>query len=79
MRITLDIQDSKALAFLNFIQSLDFVTINSEVAINEQDFVLSEQQLTMLEERRSDRMQGKSQTYPWDEVVSSLNNPNRKK
>jgi|APGre2960657444_1045066.scaffolds.fasta_scaffold206790_1 hypothetical protein len=79
MRITLDIQDSKALAFLNFIQSLDFVTINSEVAINEQDFVLSEQQLTMLEERRSDRMQGKSQTYPWDEVFSSLNNPNRKK
>jgi hypothetical protein len=79
MRITLDIQDSKALAFLNFIQSLDFVTINSELSINEQDFVLSEQQLTMLEERRSDHMQGKSQIYPWDEVVSSLNNHDRKK
>ena len=57
MRITLDIQDSKALAFLNFIQSLDFVTINSELTINEQDFILSKKQLKMLEERRSARMQ----------------------
>ena len=73
MRITLDIQDGKALAFLNFIQSLDFVTINSEESANEKEFVLSDEQLKLLEERRNDRMQGKSQTYSWDEVVSSLN------
>lgn len=73
MRITLDIQDGKALAFLNFIQSLDFVTINSEDSANEKEFVLSDKQLNLLEERRNDRMQGKSQTYSWDEVVSSLN------
>jgi hypothetical protein len=73
MRITLDIQDGKALAFLNFIQSLDFVTINSEESANEKEFVLSDEQLNLLEERRNDRMQGKSQTYSWDEVVSSLN------
>ena len=79
MRITLDIQDSKALAFFNFIQSLDFVTINSELTINEQDFILSKQQLKMLEERRSARMQGKSKTYSWDEVFSSLQKPDSKK
>ena len=73
MRITLDIQDGKALAFLNFIQSLDFVTINSEESANEKEFVLSDEQLNLLEERRNDRKQGKSQTYSWDEVVSSLN------
>jgi hypothetical protein len=73
MRITLDIQDGKALAFLNFIQSLDFVTINSEESANEKEFVLSDEQLKLLEERRNDRMQGKSKTYSWDEVVSSLN------
>ena len=74
MRITLDIQDGKALAFLNFIQSLDFVTINSEESANEKEFVLSDEQLNLLEERRNDRMQGKTQTYSWEEVVSSLNN-----
>jgi hypothetical protein len=74
MRITLDIQDGKALAFLNFVQSLDFVTINSEESANEKEFVLSDEQLKLLEERRNDRMQGKSQTYSWDEVVSSLKN-----
>ncbi len=74
MRITLDIQDGKALAFLNFIQSLDFVTINSEESANEKEFLLSDEQLKLLEERRNDRMQGKSQTYSWDEVVSSLKN-----
>ena len=73
MRITLDIQDGKALAFLNFIQSLDFVTIKSEESANEKEFVLSDEQLNLLEERRNDRMQGKSKTYSWDEVVSSLN------
>lgn len=45
MRITLDIQDAKALAFLNFIQSLDFVTINSEESAKEKEFVLSDEQL----------------------------------
>jgi hypothetical protein len=78
MRITLDIQDEKALAFLNFIQSLDFVTINSEESAKEKEFVLSDEQLNLLEERRNDRMQGKSQTYSWDEVVSSLNNSDKK-
>ncbi len=78
MRITLDIQDGKALAFLNFIQSLDFVTINSEESANEKEFLLSDEQLKLLEERRNDRMQGKSQTYSWDEVVSSLNNSDKK-
>lgn len=61
MRITLDIQDGKALAFLNFNQSLDFVTINSEESANEKEFVLSDEQLKLLEERRNDLMQGKSQ------------------
>ena len=74
MRITLDIQDGKALAFLNFIQSLDFVTIKSEESAKEKEFVLSDEQLNLLEERRNDRMQGKTQTYSWEEVVSSLNN-----
>jgi len=78
MRITLDIQDGKALAFLNFIQSLDFVTIKSEESAKEKEFVLSDEQLNLLEERRNDRMQGKSQTYSWDEVVSSLNNSDKK-
>jgi hypothetical protein len=78
MRITLDIQDAKALAFLNFIQSLDFVTINSEESAKEKEFVLSDEQLNLLEERRNDRMQGKTQTYSWDEVVSSLNNSDKK-
>lgn len=30
MRLTLDIQDSSVIAFLNYIKSLDYVTIKSE-------------------------------------------------
>ncbi len=30
MKVTLDIQDSKAAAFLNFIKSLDFVKVEEE-------------------------------------------------
>jgi hypothetical protein len=33
MRITLDIQDNKVDAFINFIKTLDYVSINNEDAI----------------------------------------------
>lgn len=35
MKLILDIKDSKASAFLNFIKSLDFITIRSEETIKE--------------------------------------------
>lgn len=35
MKITLEIKDNKAFAFLNFIKSLDFIQIKSEESLDE--------------------------------------------
>ncbi|MBL4651909.1 MAG: addiction module protein [Flavobacteriales bacterium] len=63
MKVTLDIQDSKAAAFLNFIKSLDFITVKEESG-----FVLSDNHISILEERKADYESGKSQSLSWEEV-----------
>jgi hypothetical protein len=66
MRITIDIQDSKATAFLNFIQSLDFVTINEE-----------DNQLTDYTKRAIDiglQQVEECRTLSNDEVISEIRN-----
>jgi hypothetical protein len=66
MRITIDIQDSKATAFLNFIQSLDFVTINEE-----------DNQLTDYTKRAIDiglQQVEEGRTLSNDEVISEIRN-----
>jgi len=66
MRITIDIQDSKATAFLNFIQSLDFVTINEE-----------DNQLTDYTKRGIDiglQQVEEGKTLSNDEVISEIRN-----
>lgn len=40
MRITLEINDSKASAFLNFIKSLDFIKIQNKEAISSKKDIL---------------------------------------
>ena len=64
MQITLDINESKYEAFWAFIKTLDYVSVKT----NETNFALSDDQKSILNERREDYLKGKSKTYSWEEV-----------
>jgi DNA-binding protein YbaB len=67
MRVTLDINDNKAVAFLNFIQSLDFVTIK-----NDDEFQLSDLQKRAIDEALNQVESNK--TLSQEEVMSEMKN-----
>lgn len=70
MKLILDIKDSKATAFLNFIRSLDFITIRSEETIEEkiEEIPQELQDLLLLSEK--DLQSGN--LFSHDEVMRSL-------
>lgn len=74
MRLTLDIQDNNAIAFLNYIKSLDYVTIKSEEYDSVKSYELTEEQLNSVEERRVERLNGVSKTHSWESIKEELNN-----
>ncbi len=67
MRVILDINDNKAVAFLNFIQSLDFVTIKSD-----DEFQLSDLQKRAIDEALNQVESNK--TLSQEEVMSEMKN-----
>jgi hypothetical protein len=74
MRLTLDIQDNNAIAFLNYIKSLDYVTIKSEEYDSVKPYELTEEQLNRVEERRVERLNGVSRTHSWESLKEELKN-----
>ena len=74
MRLTLDIQDNNAIAFLNYIKSLDYVTIKSEEYDSIKPYELTEEQLNRVEERRVERLNGVSKTHSWESIKEELKN-----
>ena len=74
MRLTLDIQDNNAIAFLNYIKSLDYVTIKSEEYDSVKPYELTEEQLNRVEERRVERLNGVSKTHSWESIKEELKN-----
>ena len=74
MRLTLDIQDNNAIAFLNYIKSLDYVTIKSEEYDSIKPYELTEEQLNRVEERRVERLNGVSKTHTWESIKEELKN-----
>jgi len=65
---TFHIDDSsdQAQALLDFLRTLEFVKEE------ENEFVLTDEHLAILQERRNNRMSGKSQTHSWSEVKDSF-------
>ena len=51
MKVTLNIQDQKAPFLLELLRSLEYVSIEEEGKMND-SFVLSDNQISLLEERR---------------------------
>lgn len=66
-----DSSNPKVTAFLNYIRTLDFV---KEDKVENQEFVLTEEHLEILNERRTDRLEGKSKTHSWEEVKDFARN-----
>jgi len=66
--ITIQIDDStsKGKALLEYLLTLDFVKVEKD------EFVLTEEHLKILDERRKNHISGKSKSYSWDEVKNSL-------
>lgn len=66
--ITVHIDDStsKGKALLEYILTLDFVEVEKD------EFVLTEEHLRILDERRKKHLSGESKSYSWDEVKNSL-------
>ena len=69
----IDTSSDKAKALLQYLRTLDFVREENEL----NDTVLTEKHMAILENRRNNRMSGKSKTYSWDDVKNSLGS-NRK-
>ncbi len=67
---TFHVDDSsdKAQALLQFLRTLEFVKEDKS------DFVLTDEHLAILEERRVNHLSGKSKSYTLDEVLDSLGN-----
>ncbi|PHR22263.1 MAG: hypothetical protein COA38_18240 [Fluviicola sp.] len=64
----IDDSNDKAKALLDFLRTLEFVKEDNN------EFVLTEKHLAILEERRSDRLSGKTQTHSWDDVKDFAEN-----
>lgn len=63
---SIDGTSDKAKALLEYLRTLEFVKEELD------EFELTDIHRDILEERRTNRMTGKSQTYSWDEVKDSL-------
>lgn len=64
----IDDSNEKAKALLEFLRTLEFVKEDSR------EFVLTEQHLEILEDRRSDRMNRKTKTHSWEDVKDFARN-----
>jgi len=64
-RITLNIDESKAEAFLSFIKTLDYVSISDEI-------VIPEEQQREVERRLKDLEDGKMETRSWNEARKDI-------
>lgn len=62
----IDDSNNEAKALMEYLRTLEFVKEDNN------EYVLTEEHLAILEERRNNRMSGKSTTYSWEEVKESL-------
>jgi len=60
---------------IEFLQSLDFA---KEDKIEQEQFVVTEEHLKILNERRLNRIEGKSKTHSWEEVKEFARTRNAK-
>lgn len=74
IQLTLDIDthNYKAKAFVDFIKTLDFITIKDKNKIS--DYSLSAKQIQTLKERKQKHLNKESKSYSWPEIKEELIN-----
>ena len=72
MKFTIDIDPSniKAKALLGYIRTLDFIKIQETEASKE--YSLSDEQISILEERKEEHIKGRSKLYSWEDVKKQI-------
>ncbi len=68
--IDIDITNSKALALLNYIRTLDFIKIKEKEVVEE--YELNSEQINIINERRKKHFSGESKSFSWEEVKKEL-------
>ena len=72
MRLTIDIDitNNKALTLLNYIKTLEFISINEKDNITEH--ALTDEQTNMLNERKQKHLSGESESFSWSDIKKEL-------
>jgi len=69
LTLNIDTESSKGKAFLEFIKTLDFVTVETA-----DEFVLTDEQTQILNERKENHINKISKSYTWEEVQEKIKN-----
>ena len=72
LTLNLEIDNLKAQAFLDFIKTLDFVKIKEKD--DSSDFVLTNEHISLLDERKQNHINNMSKSYSWNEIQDELRN-----
>ena len=70
LTLDIDLSNKKAQAFIDFIQTIDFIKIKDEKDADV--YALSEKQINVLEERKQRHISKKSKSYSWKEIQEEL-------
>jgi hypothetical protein len=72
MRLTIDIDitNNKALALLNYIRTLDFISIIEKD--NNKEYALTDEQTDMVKKRKHKHLMGESKSFSWNDIKMEL-------
>lgn len=70
LTLDIDLSNKKAQAFIDFVQTIDFIKIKDEKDADV--YALSEEQINVLEERKQRHISKKSKSYSWEEIQEEL-------
>ncbi len=70
LTLNIDTESNKGKAFLEFIKTLDFVTLEEETG----EFTLTEEHIQLLDERKKKHIKKLSKSYSWEEVQEKIKN-----
>ena len=70
LTIDIDITNNKALALINYIRTLDFISIKEK--IDTPEYTLTGKQIDILEKRKQNHINGESKSYDWKDIKKEL-------
>ena len=75
LTLNIDTNSDKALAFVAFIKTLDFIKINDKS--ESRDYFLTDRQIKILEDRKERHINNESKSYSWKDIKDELRNSDR--